>query len=289
MPKNGTPHTPLSGSLFLAPSGQGARALTSWFYGDGPAVMTGIARIDPIFKTPGVTNSAPGSVGVRVTRWFSRRIGAELSIGYSTGPTHFDDATLTTLEAARAGFALAFNALFATVPATYINPVVTATTDLSNRGGQVRSTGGVVLALGGTRTVPYVTTGFGVVNRVAEPVHVTLTGRYQFQIPGGGALDQTNTVTMRYRTAARRSVGVIGAGVRRFLTSHSGVRIDLRETWEDADEALVLDNVQTSVPGTPGGFVEQDPSATNLRIVFSNTPAVRTSLSGTQQSGFQDV
>jgi hypothetical protein len=94
-------------------------------------------------------------------------------------------------------------------------------------------------------------------------------------------------LVLQYVTPARSTVWQFGGGVQRDINHSTGIRIDVRANASPADAALVLTNTSLVSSGTPAGFVEQDPTSSNLRIVFSNTPSVRPSLSGTQQAGLK--
>ena len=276
---------PADGQPFTAPSGETARAVSSWFYGEGPALVPAIARIDSVLSTSGASGRRAATAGARVTRWLTPRLGIEGAIGYERGALQFSDATRTTLDAARESFVPAFNAIFAEAPATFGSPDVTATLNVTNDPAHLTTTGAVVLTMGQPRLQPYVTGGVGIDTRLGDPMQADLIGEFRVEAPNGGPIRNRNTITLRYAAGAHRLVVLAGGGVRWFASPTSGLRLDVRATMTGGDETLVLDSTGAVFGGSPDATIELPLSPIHGRLVFSNDE--RSTLSGPDGRGFE--
>ena len=55
-----------------------------------------------------------------------------------------------------------------------------------------------------------------------------LQGNYRFLLPGGAPIDETDTVTVRHDLSSHTVAGVLGGGVKYFVSPRGGVRIGAR-------------------------------------------------------------
>jgi hypothetical protein len=272
------------GPIFTAPGiiVQGVRSVSTWFLSSSSAfVIPGIQPLTDITHQPGISGHSLGTIAGHITDWRTPRFGIEVTLSYGArAPTSFADSTLSSIGQSGTSFQNAFGAIFAASPALYGNAAVTAvTSDTNHAGGQLIATGGAVWAAKPGKTVPYVTAGVGIRARVGDDPTVTLTGNYAFTAPGGVPIAETDKVSLRYHTS-NSALFAFGAGLRHWVTSSGGIRLDFRATLGSETTSVHVDATPSSTTGTPGGFVVQQPANGNATIVFSNTPSQRTSLSG---------
>ncbi len=272
------------GPIFTAPgiTVQGVRSVSTWFLSSSSAfVMPGIQPLTGVTQQPGISGHSRGTIAGHITDWRTPTFGIEFALSYGVGaPTSFADSTLSSISQSGTTFQNAFGAIFSASPSVYRNGAVTAAvTDTNHTGGQLIATGSAVWTAKPGRTVPFVSVGVGIRARVGDDPHVTLTGNYAFVTPGGSPIAETDQVSLRYHTS-NSAVFAIGAGLRQWVTSHSGIRLDFRATLGSETTSVHVNATPTSVAGTPAGFVVQQPSNLSATVVFSNTAAQQTSLSG---------
>jgi hypothetical protein len=136
-----------------------------------------------------------------------------------------------------------------------------------------------------------VTAGAGVVTHTGGLPSAELAGRYQFQITSlapvpvaGMVFDQTDTTLVRV-SSPTRAVGIIGGGIKRFVTPRWGIRVDVREhIGRNRAETLVDATPRSAGTATPGfGMLS---IGTTPPLVFSVNEA-GSNLSGEPISGFR--
>jgi hypothetical protein len=292
---------PASGSPSLPPTGQPiltsspvypSRAVSSWWFGDGAALLNGVNadfgipnRITPLDAAFSALPSGRGAAfGVRVRRTLTRRLSAELSLDTMLGAAGHAAGLDGAANAARASFVDAFQALLATGPFSAVAVDATATTT-GGSGRDVAITGAVNVRFAKRGPfVPYVTAGAGVLRSAGQLPSATLQGHYAFRILGDVPIDETDRVMVRYVHQAAL-VGVFGGGVRRDLSGAWGLRIDARVFVGSNGTRLLLEAAPSGVQGTPADFIE---SFTNPAIQFSNNASTgrHSSLSGPALSDF---
>jgi hypothetical protein len=292
---------PASGSAALPPVGQPiltttpiypSRAVSSWFFGDGAALLNGVnadfgltGRIAPL---EGAFAPMPagrgGALGLRVRRTLTRRVSAEFSLDTMFGASGQVNGLHTAAEAARASFVDAFQTLLGSGPFSDVS-VDATTASTGGSGRDVAVTGAVNIRFAAIGPfVPYVTAGAGMLDGAGALPSVTLQGHYHFVVLGQVPIDETDRVTLRYVQQASL-VGVFGGGLRRDLSGAWGLRIDARVFVGTNGTRLVVDATPSVATLTPAGFLE---SFTNPAIQFSNNPSTgrQSSLSGPPLSGF---
>ena len=270
-----------------------SRETPSWFFGDGAALLNAVneaferpGRIVPLDGAFGPLESSRAPVfGVRVRRHLSARYALEFSVDAQASSGVRADALPAIVEASRATFTTAFDDLLASGPFTGASVAATASTQSGSR-RDIALTGALVQTFRPSRAVaPYVTVGAGVIAGTGSLPSASLDARYRFSVLGELPIDETDRVSFRY---ARRAAfaAVLGAGVRRDLSSAWALRLDARVLLGPDQTRVLIDAQPSSVRGVPAGFIE---SFTNPGVQFSNDPSTgrRSTLSGAGLQGFE--
>ena len=133
--------------------------------------------------------------------------------------------------------------------------------------------------------IPYLTVGAGVKSSGGDTPKTTIVGAYRFVFNGTTPVNETDSVTIRH-AAGNSLVGILGGGVKYYLSPRWGVRFDAR--WYLSRNAIdnLVDANAIVTPGSPAGSVA---SATSPAIQFGNSPStgIRSSLSGPALTGFR--
>ena len=162
----------------------------------------------------------------------------------------------------------------------FTNPLTTSTTTLLE-GTNIRDTfltGAVNVTLSrGTRLEPYLTGGAGVRIRSGDLPTPTVSGSYRFTALGFATINESDSVRVHFAGKETAPVGVFGGGVKYALSPRQGLRADVRVHISPNSIDTLVDTLPNSVLGTPAFFIS---SATTPSLVFSNTSAVRSNLTG---------
>lgn len=293
-----TAGTPIStfpvGETFTAATGRPSRYASTWYFGDGAALINQIAAgftvipvstrmtpLDPVLTRSSVDRQWGLNVGGRVSRRVTSRFSAEFSIDSVAGTVKLRDAALEGIEATRAAFGPIWDAIIATGGGVlFTNPATSSTTALTSR-TDVRHTtltGGVTVALStGNRLVPYLTAGGGALLRSGDLPAATLTGNYQFRFLNAAPFSESDVVKVRFATKDWSPVGLFGGGVKYALSPRQGLRVDLRVHVSPNALDTLVDAQPSRILGTPPFAI---PSTTSPPLVFSNTTATRSNLTG---------
>jgi hypothetical protein len=284
----------------LAPS----EYVPSWFFGSGPTIFNGVANdlelaaqrkvlgtLDPALIAPGLTRGTSGQWGVRVSRRLSPMLAVEGDVSYSSGATAISPAALSTADATRGGYADAWNTMLATAPATYQSVSTTVSQQISSpAGGRIAVSGALVIGPAGSESshlAPYVVVGGGVVTQRSGAASIALTGNYQFQLFGTVPFNEADAVALRFEPTEHEPVFVAGGGAKWCVTKRGGIRVDGRVLIGPDRETVSIDAHPSFVPGAPPFVRLQAGLLSTPPLLFSNTPAVRTSLSGGPFDGVQ--
>jgi hypothetical protein len=144
----------------------------------------------------------------------------------------------------------------------------TATFDTGNR-HQFLATGSLVVNLRTTgRTVPYATIGAGLLAMTGKAPSATLSGNYQFLLPNGAPIDETDNVTVTDASRDRTLAAALGGGVKYQVSPRWGLRVGVRL-------ALSKNIARTIVDATPSVALGQRPAGRGVlgaepSIQFSN-------------------
>lgn len=295
-PTRGTPIGAFPpGVSFTTLGGRPSRYASTWYFGDGAAlinqiaagftgptaVATSVTPLDPVLTAASLERKRGVSVGGRLSRRLTRIVSGEFGIESMTGSVNMTDTALAGLEATRASFTPMWNALLATGRGLFLSPVVTSTSTPPNktdsRQTMVTGAANFELPVNG-RVVPYATVGGGILIRSGDLPTATLTGNYQFRFAGnGGAFNASDVVEVRFAAKDRAAVGLFGGGVKFALSARQGLRADVRVYVSTNSLDTFVDARPSSVAGSPAFFIS---SATTPSLVFSNTPATRANLTG---------
>jgi hypothetical protein len=297
-PTGGIGQLPALGSLILNPEfafGQ-ARAVSSWLFGDGASQLNSIAAslpnvpllpaLDPVLTSLSATRRAGGSVGFTIGRDISEHVRADLSVDASFEALALTSAATSSIDAARAGFVATWQGVLGSSPISGL--VVNATrTGAASAGRQVQVSGTLTYRFRPLSSFdPFLTYGLGLLSAAGGTPSAVLNGTVQFAIIG--PYTETDLVTIHASDGGSRYIGVIGGGIDKDLSLHSGLRFTARlaigsnkaETTVDArptnqfswvtDELLISSPTTTIVinnsPPTPGLF--------GLQSTLSGKPVV---------------
>ena len=296
-PSDGSPGTlPASTPLSTFPFSQPSRRISSWFFGDGAALINSVnsilapasrlTAIDPVITSSAASRDSGANVGVRVARRIGSRYFAEATVDFAHTPLRFSQKALDGIEASRATFVTAFRDLFMSGPSP--NPNVTAPVDLNEGSGrEVITTGvfGVDLLTRG-RLIPYVVGGGGVAHVTGDPPSATITGNYGFTIPFPGVppVNETDKLAIRLTQDANSPVAVFGGGFRFVVSPRWGVRFDVRASVGGGASDVVIDATPSVTTGSPSVLLV---TPTIPSAVFSTSTTQNSSLSGPVISGLK--
>lgn len=293
-PADGLLNLPGAGASFTTIVGLPSRRVSSWYLGDGAQLFNQagsalrltqeIAPLDPVLSAT-VTRTGNAIVGGRLSRAMNSRVSAEFSVDYNHGTLEISTDTLAKVEATRASFTSAWNAVIATGPFTA--PTVTSTGDVHNhQGRQLLTVGTAVVNLTTRgRLTPFLTAGGGIVSNIGDTPDVTLTGKYQFLMFGVRPIAETDVVTVRYSVPRREFLGVFGGGFAYAASVRSGLRVDMRvHVNQNAVATLVSAKPAVQTQSPAGGIA----SFTTPSVQFSNSVAIGPStLSGPAITDFE--
>jgi hypothetical protein len=300
--KGGTAALPAAGVPLTTVTGLSSRRVTSWFFGDGAALLNQVSSgrgsatitpLDAVLNSLAVEREDARTFGCHISHKIAARVTAEFSVDYSGAQLTTSDAALAAIEAGRASFVSAFSA---PLPAGQggMTPLAAAaaTTTVDNvRGHQVFTTAVLHINLRAAgKLIPYATLGGGIVSNRGGAPTATLTGNYRFTSPPGApnagtlAHDETDTVTMHYSIGRNAFVGVVGGGMKYDVTQRWGLRLDIRAHVSRNSVSTLLDT-RASVPALPSGAIRV--LGTNPALQFSASPTASPSLSGAPLADFQ--
>lgn len=293
-PTSGTAGNFPAGEAFTTFNGRPSRYESTWMFGDGslflnqvlpqfPAPITIASRITPLDSTltsVSVSRSRTLGVGARVARTLTRRLRAEFAVDSTGGSLAISDAALTAIEATRVSYVPVWNGIIASGQGLFTNGNVVATTDLVNdvSSRQTSLTGAVEIHLWDKpHFVTYATVGGGVLLRSDTSPEATITGLTEFRVLGTSQFSERDVVRLHYEADSSVPVFIAGFGMKYFLSVKRGVRVDVRVQSSPHAIDTVVDARPSTLTGEP---IFAFGSPTTPALVLSNTPSVRSSLSG---------
>ena len=229
------------GAPFTTVVGEPSRRVRSWFFGDGAALLNEaigqftheVPPIDPLDDVLASGLVGPqaygGGTGVSVTRVLNRRFAAEVGVNHRTyaGIEVPVEAGIRIRES-RQSFEPTWSALMRLGP--FAEPEVTSAD--ARRDGRVREVaviGALQVTLPGVdRAVPYASVGGGYVRVSGELPSSDVVGTYRFRIHDEHLFEQVDAVTLRSTSSGGAVVGVVGGGVKSYLSERWGLRLDVR-------------------------------------------------------------
>ncbi len=285
-----------SGVSFPAESGQLSRAVSSWYFGDGAAllnqalaqfssisgtILPRIAPLDAGLLASGGRRKSGGVFGVRVGRTLSHKLTIEFSVERSLAKLGLSDGLKDALRAGSESFEAAFEGLLATAPANSVNVTSTLTMpDASNTNTRLAAAAKWTVFTG-TRLTGYVTGGAGLILSSGEGPSAILNGRYSFRYFGLFPMNETDRVVVRVNESKNPPMGIFGGGVTYDLSARTGLRADVRVLLSSTSDV-------TSVTASPLVAIVAPTnvmtSVTSPALQFSTQPNIRSTLSGPNQN-----
>ena len=239
-----------------------------------------ITPLDPVLTRAAFERKNGLDFGARINRRLTSRLAAEFSVDSAGRTVDLSDDAIKGIEATRASFGPIWDGIIATGAGLFANPLTTSTTTLLE-GTSIRDTfltGAVNVTLSkGTRLEPYLTGGAGVRIRSGDLPTPTVSGSYRFTFLGFAPFIESDSVQVHFAGKETAPVGVFGGGVKYALSPRQGLRADVRVHISPNSIDTLVDTLPNSVLGTPVFSIS---SATTPTLVFSNTSAVRSNLTG---------
>lgn len=292
-----------SGTPFTTAGGRPSRTVSSWLYGDGPVLfdqvrasfaatygvsMPGITPLDAVLRTSGITRSVGNTIGGRFSRDITSWLGLELA--YDQGPSRsaLSDTVTNGVEASRASYTAAFQALLTTIP--HNGGAVTATTTITGGAGsttqQIATASLVLTPIRVSKFRLHLVAGGGAVKNAVTSAEVQLQGRYRFNVLGLYPFNESETVTIRYSEKAEGATAVAGGGFSLDLVGPLGIRADARVL---ATKSTATTTVSSSNSRAAAAAADQltFPSLTTPSVQFTTVAGIRSTLSGDAVTGLE--
>jgi hypothetical protein len=286
-PTAGTSVVPAAGPTVALPLGQITRRVSSWYFGDGAALIgqanaqhmlspTSVTSLDPVIASSAAQRQNGAAFGVRVSRALGTRVRAEFAVDVADSGLAFTSAAQSGIAASRASFQ-SFWASFVTLG--FSGPSVTSVatfTPGSTR--EILTTADLRIDLKKTAKNTWcVTLGGGLLHPDGMGPSATLAGNYQFTVNGIEPFSETDTVTI-HGHASTRAVGVVGGGWTHALSSRIGLR---------ADALLYLgrSGITTTIDATPTRALIENRS-NQIALTTGPTVPVLEFYNGTDEGGW---
>jgi hypothetical protein len=257
-----------------------SRRESSWYFGDGallfnqaasalaPAAMTvpfsgRIATLDPVLARSLGEWRTGGTIGARVSRVLTPRLGIELSVDYGLARIQMTQANIDAIEATRASFIAAFGGFITSNPGRVLKSL-TSTAALESGGHHLFTNAALIINLRTTgKVIPYATVGASLISIIGKMPSATLEGNYQFSNASGSMMNETDRVTVSDAQGSTVA-GILGGGVKYLVSPRWGIRIDTRVS-------LSKNAARTTLDATPNVALGQLPAG---RLVLNADPTI---------------
>jgi hypothetical protein len=192
-----------------------------------------------------------------------------VSVDYGLQRLQITQSNSDKIEATRASFISAFTGVITVNPNRVLNSVTSTATLNSGSRHQLAASGTLIVNLRTTGDiVPYATFGAGLISIVGKTPSATLRGNYQFLLPSGAPINETDTVTVREAGDNETLAGILGGGVKYQVSPRWGIRLGLCV-------ALSKNAANTVVDSSPNVALGQRPAGRGVlgaepSIQFSN-------------------
>lgn len=300
-PTGGTSFLPSAGLGFSGPGGGSSLRVPSWFFGAGaslyntvefnhPGVLSvPIASLDTVLTSPVTRRSHGPALGARVSRELSPRFSIEGDFEYNFGSLALNGAG-DRINAAGASWAAAFSQVLGPglCPGCSGVSVSSVTTIHDHQGREILATGALnVNVRTQGRAIPYFTVGGGGIFSMGDAPVATLVGNLQFT-NAGAPHNETDSIRLHYGVPDHTATGFFGGGVKYYITSHYGIRAEVRDYVSHYHVDNLLDATPSVATLTPAGAFAP---AGNPTVVFSNNPTTGfpSSLSAPALSSFRTL
>lgn len=256
----GTPFKP--GEVFTTASAvtsptPTSRREASWYFGDGAVLFNQAAAslgqlsariitLDPMLARPLGEWQGGGSSGVAVRRALSPRFGIEFDVDYYFSALEITRQNHEAIEATRASFIPAFTEVITFNRNRVLQSVTSTAAVEAGRSRRIVTSAALSVNLRRNgNVVPYAIAGAGL-TAIAGGTRpgATLRGNYQFLLPTGAPIDETDSVVVRDTRDSRTLQGVVGVGVKYYVSQRWGIRIGVRT-------ALSRNAAKTTLDATP--------------------------------------
>jgi hypothetical protein len=287
-----------AGTPFTTLNGQPSRAVPSWAFGDGVVLFDEVRRsfaanlglalpaitpLDAVMRSRGAVHKPANAVGGRFSRNVTSWLAAEVAVDRGSRRSSLSSNVDAGLEATRASYTAAFQALLASIPQTGGRVTATATSSANATDTQTVVTASAVLSLVRTSRVGVHTViGGGLMMNDGSTLEGRLQSGYQFRVFGIYPINESETVTLRFSEKKQVPVGVIGLGFTLRVAGRTGLRVDARVLASRNTATTSVDAAASTVSASP---VVTLPSATTPSIQFSTETSARTTLSGAPLNG----
>lgn len=281
-PTSGTSFLPPVVGGFTSPSGGSSLIVPSWYFGAGatlyntvelnhPAFLSQpIASLDSVL-THAVTRRDHGpGLGARISRDLSPRFSIEADFDYNFGSLALNGAG-DQINAASASWQAAFSQVFGPTacPVCTGVSVTSVATIHDHTGRELLATGALNINLRTQgRAIPYVTVGGGGIFSMGDAPSATLVGNYQFAFLGAPH-NETDAIRLHYGVPDHTATGFFGAGVKYYVTSHYGIRAEVRDYVSHYHVDNLLDAAPSVATLTPANAIGTSGSPS---LSFSNNP-----------------
>ena len=282
-PTSGTSFLPPIAGGFTAPGGASSLIVPSWYFGVGanlyntvvannPAVLSQrIESLDTALTSPVVRRNHGPGFGARISRELNSRFSLEGDVDYNLATLEFHGARLPITNAS-ATWQSSWTQVF-TAPncAACTGTSVTSVATLhDHQGHQLMATGALnVIVLRHGRFIPYLTVGGGAIFSLGDAPSATLVGNYQLSFRGA-PIHETDSIRLHYGVPDHVGTGFFGGGVKYYITSHYGIRVEVRDYVSSYHVDNLLDASPTVAIGTPAFAGSESGSPT---FVQSNNPS----------------
>jgi hypothetical protein len=267
-----------------------SRAVSSWFFGDGAALLNEVidrfravsnidferlVPLDDMLTSRAATRTTASAFGVRVGRRLSSRYGLEIGVDWSRTALDFTAAAREAIDVSGFSFDQAFTDIFEVAPVADLS--VTSRANYSDATtSQLAVTAAINIALGRIGAfAPYAVAGGGVRRTSGDAAQVVIRGTYQFRLFNSFPFNESDAVTVRLVDRETTPIGVIGGGVALELSARHALTFDVRAQLGSNRTRTTVSASPSIAPGSPGFVL---PSNTNPGIQFSTTSGIRSSL-----------
>jgi hypothetical protein len=280
------------GAAFTTASGRPSRAVSSWYFGDGAALLNQVLtqfasaanstfpRVTPLETalSAGALQRDKGfSIGLRLGRTISRRLVLEMDVEQTFTRLSLSENGRSGFTATSESYIAALRGLLNSAPVT--TPVVTSVLDEPDTSsGQTRLMGALrFAALSGDRFDLHLVGGAGVAISTGAVPSATLTGKYSFRYFGLSPMEETDVVNVRFSSPRTSGLGMVGGGATYGFSNRSGIRADVRLLFGSRRQDLTITATPTIAALTPTAVMS---TAANISpgLQFSTQAGIRSSL-----------
>lgn len=268
------------------------RAVSSWFLGDGAALLNQVlllrgvgAKVTSLETAWPMASRRPGAqVGGSVARHVRGGLWLEFAADVGLDPLGFDAAARDSIEATRASYEHAFTALAGSAASVMTAATITANAEIVSGGQRLLTSAVVHYRSTAPRIRPYLLAGIGFGTSLGGDAAVRLTGTNRFTTPAQIVIEETDAVEVRYKQS-NTYFWILGGGMERDLSKKAAFRVEARVLLSALQYTGYLDTTPSVPTATPGGALVLNGTTPGLQ--FSSMAAIRPTLSGAARNDFE--